>query len=431
MRAKERPWRRLFAPALLLVVWAGLPYLLAGRLSLSILVLVFLYTPIVAGIAVLSGYAGQVSLGQAAFYGTGAYITAILTTRADLSPWLGIPLAVLGSALFAYLVGRPILALRGHYLVIATLGLNIILVVLLREWSGLTGGANGLSGIPPLRAFGVALKGDLFYYYATGLVAGLALWASANLVRSRFGRALLFVRTSEAAAAAFGVDAGRMKSLAFVWSAALAALSGALYAHYVTFISPSPFDFTFSVELLVMAVVGGLSSIPGAALGCFIFVVLRQILARALPATLGAGASAQAEVVVFGLVLALVVVLAPAGLWPTVGAVWRRRRAQPGPDAVLAAAGPIPSAEAGPGLTGLMGPSPEDGSAILSVRGATRRFGGLTAVADVSFNARAGEVLAIVGPNGAGKTTLFNLVSALVTPSAGAIRLLGRDVTRL
>lgn len=415
-------------PAAGLVVWALLPYALAGRLSLSILVLVLLYTPIVAGIAVLSGYAGQVSLGQAAFYGSGAYITAILTTRAGLSPWLGIPAAVLGSALLAYLVGRPILALRGHYLVIATLGLNIIVVVLLRQWSGLTGGANGLSGIPPLQAFGMPLRGDLFYYYATGVVALLALWASANLVRSRFGRALLFVRTSEAAAAAFAVDAARMKSLAFVWSAGLASLSGALYAHYVTFISPSPFDFTFSVELLVMAVVGGLASIPGAAVGCFLFVVLRQLLARALPATLGAGASAQAEVVVFGLILALVVVLAPEGLWPSVAGWWRKRRsARPaaiGADAKYGApSGPsgAPAGEAGS----------RDAAPILAVREATRRFGGLTAVAAVSFDARPGEVLAIVGPNGAGKTTLFNLVSALVTPSSGTIRLLGRDVTRL
>lgn len=395
----------------IVVLWLASPLIAPGWIA--IFTTIALYAPIVIGLSMLAGYTGQVSLGQAAFFGLGAYINGILIVHFGFEPWIAAPIAILGTAAAAYLIGGPVLILRGHFLVIATLGFNIIVEVLMREVKELTGGPSGLSGIRAL-TFG-GLRSDLFYFYAASLATGLAILLSHNLVNSRVGRALQAIRTSEMAASSLGVDAGHLKNMVFAWSAALAGASGVLYSGWLGFISPSTFDLGFSVVLLTMTVVGGAASIPGALVGTALLELLRESIKDVAQSLVGG--SPEYEIVVFGLLLVAVVILAPEGLWPKVAAFFpgRPRGVSAGPTQ----AAPYPSSAV----------RRQEAVRILEVQGVSRSFGGLLAVNNVSFQVNSGEIFAIIGPNGAGKTTLLNLISGVITPTAGSIWIEGRRLT--
>ncbi len=391
-----------------------LPWLIAGRLSLSIFVFIGLFSLIVIGLTLLGGYAGQISLGQAAFYGIGAYIAAIATLHLGISPWLTLPLATLGAALIAFLIGAPIFFLRGHFLVLGTLGLNIVVDVVIRNLQGLTGGPTGLTGIPPLALGSVIVAGDRPYYYLIWTLVLCALWLGRNLIRSRVGRALAAIRASEVAAATLGISPAYYKGRVFALSAAFAGLAGALYVYYLSFVSPSPFAFNFSIDLLVMSVLGGIFHLPGAVLGTAILTLLREALRTVMPRLLGSGASAEYEIIIFGLLLAAVVILAPAGAWPWVASLLH-----------LNARPPRSARRGSPGAAAIpLSPTREaPGSVILHVDSLQKGFGGLQAINNLSFEVRQGEVYAIIGPNGAGKTTVFNLISGVLRPTGGTIQL--------
>lgn len=409
--------------ALLLV----LPALVAGRISLSIFLFIGLYSLIVIGLTLLGGHAGQVSLGQAAFYGLGAYIAAISSLRWDVSPWLGLPMAALGAAVIAYVMGLPIFFLRGHYLVLGTLGLNIVVDVVIRNVQHLTGGPTGLTGIPPLSFGGILISGDRAYYYLIWALVLVALWCGRNLIRSRVGRALAAIRSSEVAAATLGINPAQYKGLIFATSAALAGIAGALYVHYLSFVSPSPFAFNFSIDLLVMSVLGGIFYLPGAVLGTAILTALREALRTIMPGLLGSGASAEYEIILFGLLLAAVVILMPRGVWPVVARALGLNADPRAADGVPKAAQvTIMEAQAAEGPDPAAGAEP-----LLRVDGLEKRFGGLLAVHNLAFEVRRGEVYAIIGPNGAGKTTAFNLISGVLRPTRGAVSWRGRPISDL
>ncbi len=412
---------RLWLLGFILVVIV-LPWLVAGRLSLSIFLFIGLFSLIVIGLTLLGGHAGQVSLGQAAFYGIGAYISAITTLRLGISPWLGLPLAAAGAALIAYLVGAPIFFLRGHFLVLGTLGLNIIVDVVIRNVQSLTGGPSGLTGVPPLTVGGVALTGDRPFYYLVWTLVLVTLWLGRNLIGSPVGRALAAIRSSEVAAASLGISPAYYKGRVFAFSAALAGLAGSFYVHYLSFVSPSPFAFNFSIDLLVMSVLGGIFHLPGAVLGTTILTLLREALRTVMPRLLGSGASAEYEIIVFGLLLAAVVIISPAGVWPVV-ARWLR----------LDSGGRRPAMPAQPKEVSFRPDHRihQPGEVMLQVDSLQKRFGGLLAVNELSFVVRRGEVYAIIGPNGAGKTTAFNLISGVLRPTRGTIRLHGQRLSDL
>jgi len=400
-----------------IVVLIITPALVTGRVSLGIFIFVGLFSLIVIGLTLLAGHAGQVSLGQAAFYGIGAYISAITTLRLGLPPVLGVMLAVTGAAFIAYLIGAPIFFLRGHFLVLGTLGLNIVVDVVIRNVQGLTGGPTGLTGIPPLSVGRTIIAGDRAYYYLIWTLVLVALWLGRNLIHSRIGRALAAIRASEVAAATLGINPAFYKARMLALSAAFAGLAGALYVHYLGFVSPSPFAFNFSIDLLVMSVLGGIAYLPGAVLGTAVLTVLREVLRTIMPRLLGTGASAEYEIVVFGLLLALVVVLAPGGIWHWLAAVLRLDAGES-----LSAVSPLPP----PGRR--VG---ESGATLLRVEKLQKRFGGILAVRGLSFEVKQGEIYAIIGPNGAGKTTAFNLISGVLRPTSGEIVLRDRIITHL
>ena len=262
-------WRRrpnAFALILLAIVVGSLPLWVKSSYLISTGIFVGIAAILTLGLCLLMGYAGQISLGHAAFYGIGAYTSAILTVRAGLNPWLAILIGIIVTAGAAYLIGLFIFRLSGHYLAVATLGLGIIVYLAFGEFRELTGGPTGLPGVPRLAVGGFVFDGDVEYFYLVWSVVIVFLVLSLNVVNSRVGRALRAIHGSEAAADSVGIDSSRYKLQVLVMSVVFASVAGSLYVHYMRFVSPQPFDFTASVRLVVMAAVGGLASVWGALL---------------------------------------------------------------------------------------------------------------------------------------------------------------------
>lgn len=336
----RRPsWGRTWLAAAALVVAVGLWNLSQpgavsrvtfGLLTTDLLIRAGLFTVVLVGLNLLMGYAGQASLGQAAFYGMGAFASAVLTVRASVLgipaavasawwwPWLVMAAAAVAVGGFALVVGLAILRLRGHYLAMATLGLGIIVYIVLRENLGiphlnLTGGFDGIVGVPRLRVGKAELWPVQVYYFVVWLAALAAMALGLNVVHSPVGRALRALHGSELAAESVGVDVGVLKAKIFALSAALASVAGSLYAHFQAAVVPDTFGFVPSLELVVMSAVGGMSSIWGAPLGALVVLLLEQLL-RTHVLGLVPAVSGELEPVVFGAMLVVVMMFWPAGL---------------------------------------------------------------------------------------------------------------------
>jgi branched-chain amino acid transport system permease protein len=321
---------RRWGLAALILASLALPPLLPER-HLATFVLLLLAATVTVGVSLLMGYAGQVSLGQAAFYAIGAYAAGLLAVH-GVPTLIGLAVAPLIAAVAAVLLGAPLLRLRGHHLAFATLAVQLILLSLLAQadWAG---GAIGLQGIPRLDILGAEVQ-DLGYAYAAWLVLAVAVLIARNVIESRAGRGLRAAATSETAAAASGVAVGRYRLAVFTLSAAMAGLAGGVYAFYLGYLAPGSFPVLLSIEYVVMAVVGGLGTIAGPVVGATLIVLLVQVLN-----TLGTqpGMPSYAPSVlsyaVYALVLVVCVLYLPRGVTPAVrGSIDRwRRHAGPRP----------------------------------------------------------------------------------------------------
>ncbi len=289
----------IFALAVLSV-----PFFLQGNYLLNVLVFVGINTMLAVGLNLLLGYAGQISLGHAAFFGMGAYISGIVTSRYPVEPFLIIFLAAVCVGLIAFVIGFPILKLKGHYLAMATLGFGIIMYIIFNETVDWTGGPSGLSGIPSLKIGPVVFDNDQSNYYRVWVFTLVVMMLSINLSNSRIGRALRAIHDSEVAARVMGVNARLLKVQIFTVSAVISAVAGSLYAHVMTFIAPASFGFNFSVELLTMIVIGGLGSVYGSFLGAVILTMLPEFL-RVFQ---------DLDIVIYGLMLILMTMYMPGGL---------------------------------------------------------------------------------------------------------------------
>ena len=257
------------------------------------------------GLNLLMGYAGQISLGHAAFFGMGAYASAILTTRYAFPPLLALGTGLISAGLIAWLLARPILRLHGHYLAMATLGFGIIIHVIMVQATGWTGGPDGLTGIPPLNLSGWTVDSDQRWYLVIMAAALLSIGLSLNLVDSRVGRALRAVRGSEFAARMMGIDTARAKTQVFVVSALFAAFAGSLFAHQQGFVSPDSFNLGASIDLVIMVVLGGMASTFGAAFGAIALTLLHQ----------GLVVFEDYEMLIHGALLMAVMIFLPQGLF--------------------------------------------------------------------------------------------------------------------
>jgi branched-chain amino acid transport system permease protein len=284
----------------------------------DIMVFAGIYCLITMGLSLLMGYAGQISIGHAAFFGIGAYVSAILTTHYAMNPWVCMGIGMAVTAGVAVVVGAPSLKLRGHYLAMATLAFGIIIFIIFNEEIQWTGGPDGMSGIPGLTLFGFELNSVERYYYLVWGVVIAAFIFTANIIQSGTGRALRAIHASEPAARAMGVDVSRFKILVFVYSAVLASLAGSFYAHYLNFVNPATFDLFFSIKLLIMIALGGMHTIWGAIVGTGLITFLSNEWLQYFE---------EFEVIVYGAILLFVTVLLPEGLAgvPRIVKGWFRR----------------------------------------------------------------------------------------------------------
>ncbi len=280
------------------------PFVFSSPYYLATMIFVGLNATLATGLNWIVGYAGLVSLGHAGFYGLGAYVSAILATRWGWPSLAGVAVALGVTAVVAWAIGLVCVRLRGHHLAMATLGFGVILQILFEQLGGVTGGPKGLVGIPALSVLGWEASTDLRSYYVIWAVVGIAMLLSRNLVSSRIGRALRAIDGDEIAARTSGIAVRRMKVVAFALGSTLAALAGALDAHYVGFIAPQSFGFMFSIELLVMVIVGGRGSLAGPLLGAALFTLLPEYLR----------AYREYDVVIFGVVLIAVLMFLPRGI---------------------------------------------------------------------------------------------------------------------
>jgi branched-chain amino acid transport system permease protein len=364
------------------------------------------YAVAVFGLTIVLGYAGQINLAQAAFFGIGAYCVALGTSTFGLPYW---PMLLAGVALAAIAgaaLGLTSLRLGGHYLAMVTISFQTILSLVLTNWVTFTRGPDGVTGIkrPDLLA-------DSHQYLAFCIamlwIVGFLVW---RLGHTRLGRAMKAVRDNELAAGVVGVDTYRTKVTAFTLSAVVGGLGGGLFAGGFTYVSPDQFTFNESVVFLTMALLGGVRSPFGTALGTALLILLPEWL-RFLKVI---------YLAVYGASVILIMVFMPEGIWGFLGNAVRRLT-----PARAAATGEIPPLP----LTTQRGNA--DGSAILSLRGLSKHFGGLKAVDAVDVDVRRNTVHALIGPNGSGKSTLLNVLSGLYVPTAGTITLAGEAIDRL
>lgn len=277
-----------------------------------------IYCLITIGLSLLMGYAGQISLGHAAFYGIGAYVSGFLTSRYGLNPWFGMLTGAVVAAAVAVVVGAPSLKLKGHYLAMATLAFGIIVNIVFREEMQWTGGPDGMVRIPGLDIFGYRLNSVTKYYYLVWAFVLAAFVFTINLIQSPAGRALRAIHASEPASSAMGIDISHYKVTVFAFSAVLASLAGSLYAHYMNFINPSTFDLFFSIKLVIMIALGGMYSIWGAVIGAVLIAFLSFEWLHFFE---------EFEIVVYGAILLLVTIFLPEGLVGLPGKFleWMRR----------------------------------------------------------------------------------------------------------
>lgn len=268
------------------------------------------------GLNLLIGYAGQISLGHAGFVALGAYGSALFTAKLGMPPLVALVVSAAGVGALAFLISRPILKLKGHYLAMATLGIGIIIHIVLKTEARITGGPDGIS-VPSFSLFGFILDGDRAWYWTGAALLVVAVWLALNIIDSPVGRALRALHGSEVGAETVGIDTTRYKVMAFVVSAVFASVAGSLVAHKTSFITPDISGFFYSIELVTMVVLGGMASTFGAVVGAVILTLLPQVLA----------AFDDYEAMVLGAIMMGTMIFMPKGLLPSLPRLFKRREA--------------------------------------------------------------------------------------------------------
>jgi branched-chain amino acid transport system permease protein len=299
--------------ALALVI-AAAPLAFPSSFYFEIGASIFIAALAVVGLNLLMGFAGQVSLGHAGFWGLGAYAVAIGPAHLGIPPFASLVLGLLLSVVVAWLAGRPILRLRGHYLAVATLGFGFLVAMVLTNEAAWTGGPDGMS-VARLNILGIVVRGSRMWYWTSAGVLLAGMWLALNIVDSPTGRALRALHDSQVAAAVNGVDVARYKLAAFTISAGYASLAGSMAAFSDAYITPTSAGFLQSIELVAMSVLGGMGSILGAVVGAAVLRALPQVLT----------ALHDYEHVVLGLIMMLIMIFLPAGLLPAIAARLGRR----------------------------------------------------------------------------------------------------------
>ncbi len=353
------------------------------------------------GLNVLLGLAGQVSFGHVGFYALGAYTVAILTGSAGLSFWLAWPLAALMAGVVGALLALPALRVRGPYLAMLTIAFGFIVEHSIVEMRDLTGGQNGIMGIGS-PALGSAITGERAVAIIALLTMVAALWVYALISRGTWGAAMRAVRDSETAAESVGIDPLRVKTVAFVVSAALAGLAGGLFAPLSGFVTPHTFGFTMSILFVLVVMIGGSGAVSGPLVGALIVGLLPEWLSSL----------EEFRLLFFGLLLLVVLWAAPDGVVGMVSRLWRRGTR-------TAPAGVVEGEKVKDEAVAIASRSRKP----LCADGLAMVFGGLRAASGVTLKVEPGALTSLIGPNGAGKSTVINMMTGFYRPSEGDVLL--------
>ncbi|MBI5191347.1 MAG: branched-chain amino acid ABC transporter permease [Nitrospirae bacterium] len=298
-----RGTRRNIALALLLAFLVVLPFV-SSRYTLDIATQTGIYIVLALGLNIVVGQTGLLVLGYVAFYGVGAYTYALLSTGLGVGFWAALPIAAIMAGIFGLMLGAPTLRLRGDYLAVVTLGFGEITRIVLNNWDGLTGGPNGVSGVPRPSVGPFVFTSLTHYYFLVLGMAIVTIFVVMRLNDSRIGRAWIAIREDEIAAEAMGVNTVKLKLLAFALGAVLAGLAGVFYVAKMGFVSPESFNFFESVIILCMVVLGGMGSIPGVVLGAVILYLLPE----------GLREFQQYRMLIFGAAMVVMMVFRPQGI---------------------------------------------------------------------------------------------------------------------
>ena len=402
---------------------AAIPFLTPSSYIHNLFILIFLMAVLASGWNVIGGYTGYVSLGHSAFVGVGAYTAGILAARWEVSPFLVAPLGGVAAALVALLFSLATRKTRGAAFVIVSFAMLELLGIITRNWSSVTGGSQGL--VMPLPDWDIRFHNWPFYYALLALMLG-SIAMTVAIRRSKFGLGLMAIRDDEDKAAGIGVVTPIYKGLAFMASAVLVGIAGAVYGYYISFLSVSTmFDVVLSMQLVLAALLGGRGTVWGPILGAFLVVPLAEFTNT----TLGGASAGAFRLIMFGGLVLIVALLLPRGILPSISDRLVRRAetgtASPTGSRLLESDLPATPASHRVSVT------PSTGAALLQVRDVTMRFGGLTALDGASLAVASGSVTALIGPNGSGKTTLFNVIDGTYAASSGEVLLAGRSLGRL
>ncbi|MFH1241915.1 MAG: branched-chain amino acid ABC transporter permease [Pseudomonadota bacterium] len=290
-----------------------LPVLVRSNYVISVMILVAIYGVLAVGMGLLMGQAGLFSLAHPTWFGLGAYISAILSARDMLPPAAAIIASAIGVGVIAFLVGGPVLRLSGFYLACATFAIIIIAQVAAAQLTSLTGGPEGLLGIPGLSVGGFIFRTDFHFYYLSWGLCLSCYWFCSNLVDSRVGRAMRSFHDSELGSRSMGVNVTRYRLQIFVLTAVMASLSGSVFCYYLLFVVPDSFGFPLLVELLMMIIIGGIRSLRGALLGTFVVLWLTEFihgyLGKLFPVM-----TSEVDAIFFGILIIVVLIFMPEGL---------------------------------------------------------------------------------------------------------------------
>ena len=406
-KALRSPWTAVAAVAILLV--GVFPVLSDDLYYQNMIILSMVFAIGAVGLNIITGYAGYISLGQGAFVGLGAYTVGICVSDIGGSPWVWVPVAGVLAGAIAALLGVVAMRARGHAFVILTIAFLFLVQLLATNWDELTNGTGGIT--LPLPTWSVEYQLWPFYYSLMGLLA-VSLVVSWWIRRNKFGMGLIAIREDEDKAATVGVSTPTYKILAFVASAVFVGMAGGIYGYYIAFIDPlGMFNILLSVQIILSLLLGGRATLWGPVLGAFIIEWLNETSNNEF----GGG---NARLLIFGGLLALVVLFLPQGIIPTVQD-WIERLRTRGKAGL-----------AGERLTGIdlrerSAPQPAaplaSAAPLLEVKGLEKRFGGVHAVDGASLAVPEGSITALIGPNGSGKTTVFNLIGGTMAPDAGEV----------
>ena len=366
-----------------------------------VLALVALTAVVGVGLNILLGLTGQVSLGHVGFYAIGAYTVAILTLK-GVDFWIALPLAGAVAGIVGFVLALPALRVTGPYLAMVTIAFAFIVQHGTIEWRTLTGGSNGLMGIPP-PSIGALIFSEREMAMLAVTLAGASLYAFHRLARSGWGMAMVAVRDAEPAARSIGLNPVIVKTAAFSLSAVFTGLAGGIFAPLLMFVAPDSFPFSQSILFLFAVIVGGAGWTFGPVVGALVSVVLPELLSGL----------AEYRLLFFGAALLVILWVAPEGVLGLLARLWPRR------DSAMAVSTPF---DVGAFLTPAVAPG------ALEVRDLGITFGGIKAATAVTFTAPPGKVTSVIGPNGAGKTTVLNLIGGFYRPDSGSVRLGEREL---